>query len=169
MKSHQKMVDSETSTREYIKFGLVIWFIFLASLWPTYADGVASPEEWMRYFMAFFLATFAAFKLVGYQMFPAMFAQYDIIASRSQIYAKAYPFLQLGFSLAYAADAGGKVRDMLMLIIAAVSTVGVARAIAARKGVHCACLGNVIKLPLSTTSLVEDIGMGAMALIMLAA
>lgn len=169
MKSHQKMINSETSPREYLKFGLVIWFIFLASLWPTYADGVASPEEWARYFMAFFLATFATFKFIGYQMFPAMFAQYDIIASRSQLYAKTYPFLQLAFSLAYIADTGGKVRDTLMLIIAAISGVGVARAIAARKGVHCACLGNVIKLPLSTTSLVEDLGMGLMALIMLAA
>jgi hypothetical protein len=77
------MVESQSSPREYAKFALVIWFIFLASLWPTYADGLASLEEWMRWFMAAFLITFAAFKFIGYQMFYLMFAQNHVIAKRS--------------------------------------------------------------------------------------
>jgi hypothetical protein len=43
----------------------------------------------------------------------------------------------------------------------------VAQELKRRAGIHCACLGNVIKLPLSTVSLVEDIGMGLMAAAML--
>ena len=165
--SHIDMVKSESSLKEYAKFGLVIWFIFLASLWPTYVDGLASPEEWMRYFMGFFLSTFAVFKLIGYDMFPVMFAQYDIVAKRSRFYAQTYPFIELGLGMLYLLGQGGRTRDTLMLIIAAIGSVGVWRAIAARKGVHCACLGNVIKLPLSTVALVEDLSMGVMALLML--
>lgn len=121
----------------------------------------------MRYFMGFFLGTFAVFKLIGYDMFPAMFAEYDIVAKRSRFYARSYPFIELGLGLLYLSDLGGRTRDILTLLIAGVGSVGVWRAIAARKGVHCACLGNVIKLPLSTVALVEDLSMGVMALLML--
>jgi hypothetical protein len=69
--------------------------------------------------------------------------------------------------LLYAADLAGNARDAIMLSIALIGAVGVGQAIAARRGVHCACLGTVIKLPLSTTSLVEDVGMGVMAALML--
>lgn len=165
--SHKDMVKSESSYKEYIKFGLVIWFIFLASLWPTYVDGLASVEEWMRYFMGFFLSTFGVFKLIGYDMFPAMFAQYDIVAKRSHFYAQTYPFIELALGLLYLFGLGGRTRDGFTLLIAGIGSVGVWRAIAARKGVHCACLGNVIKLPLSTVALVEDLSMGIMALLML--
>lgn len=165
--SHNKMIKSESSLREYAKFGLIIWFIFLASLWPTYADGLASPDEWMRWFMGIFLTTFASFKLVGYDMFVTMFAEYDIVAKRSRLYAKAYPFIELTLGLLYVGDSGGHLRDVLTLVITFVGAIGVWQAIAARRGVHCACLGNVIRLPLSTVSLVEDLGMGLMALVML--
>jgi hypothetical protein len=48
-----------------------------------------------------------------------------------------------------------------------VGTIGVYQEIKKRSGVHRACLGNVIKLPLSTVSLIEDVGMGLMAMFML--
>jgi len=163
------MIKSESSLREYAKFGLVIWFIFLLSLWPTYADGLAVPEEWMRWFMGIFLTTFASFKLVGYGMFVTMFAEYDIVAKRSRLYAQAYPFIELILGLLYVGDGGGRFRDALTVAITSIGAIGVWQAIAARKGVHCACLGNIIKLPLSTVSLVEDLGMGLMALLMLSA
>lgn len=167
-KSHDKMVSSESSRREYAKLGLVVWFIFLASLWPTYADGLASLDEWMRWFMGFFLVTFATFKFIGYDMFPAMFAQYDVIARRSKLYAQAYPFIEFSLGVLYLANLGGRTRDVVTLVIMSVGAIGVWRAIAARKGVHCACLGNVIKLPLSSVALVEDLTMAAMAAFMLA-
>jgi len=162
------MVAAESSAREYVKFGLVIWFIFLASLWPTYADGLVSAAEWMRWFMGFFLATFATFKFIGYDMFPVMFVEYDVIAKRSQLYARAYPFIEFGLGVLYLTNLGGRTRDALTLVIMTIGTIGVWGAISARRGaVHCACLGNVIKLPLSSVSLVEDLSMGAMAAFML--
>jgi hypothetical protein len=161
------MVKAESSAREYTKFALVVWFILLASLWPTYADGLASADEWMRWFMGFFLVTFAGFKFIGFEMFALMFAEYDIVAKRSRLYALAYPFIEFGLGVLYLADLGAPARDAVTLAVMAVGAVGVWRAIAARRGVHCACLGNVIKLPLSSVSLVEDLAMGAMAAFML--
>lgn len=165
--SHKSMIASESSAREYVKLALVVWFIFLASLWPTYADGLATIDEWMRWFMGFFLATFAAFKLIGYDMFPAMFAQYDIIAKRSNFYARIYPFIELSLGVMYLTDLGGRTRDVVTLAVMTVGAIGVWGSIRARKGVHCACLGNVIKLPLSSVALIEDLAMAAMAVFML--
>lgn len=165
--THNDMVKSESSLREYFKFGLVIWLIFLSSIWLTFADGLAQNGEWMRFFMGAFLGTFGVFKLIGYDMFPDMFAEYDIIARRQRFYAQTYPFIELGLGLLYLFDLGGMTRDIITLLVGSIGSVGVWRAIAARRGVHCACLGNVIKLPLSTVSLVEDLGMSAMALVML--
>jgi hypothetical protein len=168
-KTHEHKIASESSTREYAKLGLVVWFIFLASLWPTYADGVANFTEWMHWFMGIFLVTFASFKFIGYDMFPAMFAQYDLIAKRSQFYAKAYPFIEFGLGLLYLTHLGGQARDVATLLIMGIGAAGVWRAIATKKSVHCACLGNVIKLPLSSVALVEDLTMAGMAALMLSA
>lgn len=167
VQTHKNMVKSESSLREYFKFGLVVWLIFLASIWLTFADGLAQSGEWMRFFMGAFLGTFGVFKLIGYDMFPAMFAEYDIIARRWRYYAQTYPFIELGLGLLYLFNLGGTTRDVVTLFIGSIGTIGVWRAIGAPRGVHCACLGNVIKLPLSTVSLVEDLGMSVMALFML--
>ncbi len=40
---------------------------------------------------------------------------------------------------------------------------GVIRALSKRLDIECACLGTVLKVPLSTVALVEDLGMAAMA------
>lgn len=163
------MVKAESTTTEYIKLGLIVWMVFLVSLLLTFANGFAEPMEWMRWFMGLFLTVFAVFKLIGYSHFPKMFVQYDLIAQKLPGYARAYPFIELALGFLYLANIGGRFRDGLTFVIMAVGAVGVARAIRARRGVHCACLGNVIKLPLSSVTLAEDVGMAAMAAWMLLA
>lgn len=100
-------------------------------------------------------------------MFAMMFAGYDVIAKRSKIYAYAYPFIELGLGILYLLNYAVVYRDLLTLIIFGIGTIGVAQEIKKRSGIHCACLGNVIKLPLSTVSLVEDLAMGLMAVYVL--
>ena len=100
-------------------------------------------------------------------MFKEMFAGYDVIAKRSKQYAAAYPFIELALGLAYLVNALPLTRDILTFVIMTVSSIGVFQEIRRRSGIHCACLGNVIKLPLSTVSLVENVGMGVMALVMI--
>ena len=45
---------------------------------------------------------------------------------------------------------------------------GVIQAVANKTQIQCACLGTVFKLPMSTVTIVEDVGMVLMAAAMLA-
>ncbi|RTK95050.1 hypothetical protein EKI60_01180 [Candidatus Saccharibacteria bacterium] len=165
---HQVIVNGEHSPVEVAKFILIISAILGASLALTNKYGPINFEGWSRWFMGVFFVVFASFKFVGYKMFSMMFAGYDVIAKRSMLYAHLYPFIELALGLAYLLNIAPVARDVSALIIMSVSTIGVYQEIKKRSGIHCACLGNVIKLPLSTVSLVEDVSMGLMALIMLA-
>lgn len=165
--THHSMIDGEHSPREIIKFIGVIVAITLASFGLAYGGGISSLSEFLRYFMGVFFVVFASFKFLGYQMFKEMFAGYDIIAKRSTLYAAVYPFIELSLGLMYLINILPIGRDVITIFIMGISSIGVAKEIKRRRGIHCACLGNIIKLPLSTVSLVEDVGMGVMALIML--
>lgn len=165
---HHHMASAKSDAVEYVKFVAVLAGIFLASwyLQNRYGDSV---ESWMGYFMGMFFVIFAAFKLIGYRMFVEMFAGYDIIAKRFKPYGYLYPAIELGLGILYLANFIPGTRDVLTLIVMAVGSIGVFQEIYHRRsGIRCACLGNVIKLPLSTVSLVEDVGMAAMAIAMLA-
>ena len=152
------MIDGEHSPKELGKFaGIIIGITLLSILIGRGLEG----------FMGVFFLVFAGFKFAGYAMFTEMFPTYDIVAARWHAYAKLYPFIELALGLLYLINAIPFIRDVFTLIIMAISSVGVARELKRRRGIHCACLGNIIKLPLSTVSLVENVGMGLMAVYML--
>lgn len=130
--------------------------------------GMQGWQEFLRYFMGVFFVVFASFKFVGYSMFAMMFAGYDVVAKRFKPYAYAYPFIELVLGIMYLDNSAPFARDIITVVVMGVGTIGVVQELQKRSGIHCACLGNVIKLPLSTVSLVEDVGMGLMALAMLA-
>lgn len=161
------VVSGESSPKEYAKFALVILAITALSYYLSRTVGDSTTMDFARYFMGVFFVVFASFKLVGYKMFVMMFAGYDVLAKRSKLYAHAYPFIELGLGLLYLTNSFGPSRDILTIAVMGIGTIGVYHEIKKRSGIHCACLGNVIKLPLSTVSLIEDVGMGLMAAVML--
>lgn len=164
--NHQ-MVEARSDRREYIKFvAVIIGILLLSTVIFSYTTS-GGAMEWMRLFMGVFFVVFASFKFAGYKMFALMFTGYDIIAKRFKTYAYAYPFIELFLGAAYLFDLTPGLRDWLTLVIMSVGAIGVAGEIKRRSGVHCACLGNVIRLPLKYVSLVEDAGMGLMALAMI--
>ena len=159
---------SRTDSFEYLKFGLVIAAIFLASYLLYGQSGISGATEYMRWFMGVFMATFAAFKLTGYRTFATAFAGYDIIARRFSAYARLFPFIELSLALLYLLDWLPAGRDILVVLISGTAAIGVFKEIyRGKSGLGCACLGNVIKLPLSSISLIENLGMLVMASMML--
>ena len=166
--AHHPMVAGENSPIEYFKFAGVITAITLASLFLHATYGTSGWEDFLRWFMGVFFLVFASFKFIGYKMFAMMFAGYDVVAKRFKAYAYAFPFIELGLAVLYLGDLVPNTRDLLTVVVMGLGAIGVAQEIRKRSGIHCACLGNIIKLPLSTVSLVEDVGMGLMAVVMLA-
>lgn len=160
---------SSNNAIEYLKFAGVIAFIIIASAIIFNYSNTAGADHWMRIFMGVFLMTFSIFKFAGYRMFVMMFAGYDLIAKKSKLYARAYPFIELLLGLSFLFNILPVASNILVILFLGIGSIGVFQEIYHRRGgFYCACLGNIIKLPLSTVSLVEDATMVLMAIVMLA-
>lgn len=124
-------------------------------------------EMGMRSFMAGFFLVFAYFKLLDIRAFAMAYAGYDLLAARWMTYGYVYPFIELGLGLAYLSGIAPDVTNFATLIIMGFSSIGVIRSVSKKKEIQCACLGTVFDLPMSTVTIIEDLGMVAMAAAML--
>ncbi|MDB6093936.1 MAG: hypothetical protein JWM32_1498 [Verrucomicrobia bacterium] len=131
----------------------------------TYGGGFVG-EAWMHDFMGFFLVVFAMLKLFDLPQFADGFQMYDLLAKPARPYAFAYPFIELALGLAYMADwRPGAVYPATVLVMG-FGALGVINALRRGLDLYCACMGNILKVPLSTVALGEDLGMAAMAAVM---
>jgi len=124
-------------------------------------------RDWMHLFMGVFLTQFAMLKLFDISGFAEGFQRYDLVAQRSREYALAYPFIELLLGLLYVSFFLPVLTYVLTIIVMTVGSVGVFSALWRGLDVRCACMGTVLSVPLSTVTVVEDVGMGLMALAML--
>ena len=155
--------NQKSNLPEYLKFIGVLLFILLVS-------AVIEKNTFLTFldsFMGVFFTVFASFKLFSLKEFAYGFQSYDLLAKKSLTYSYLYPFIQLLFGALYLLNFGSAPLDAVVITISLVSGAGVLRALNSGAKVHCVCLGNVIKLPLSTISFIEDFGMAIMALAML--
>lgn len=153
-----------------LKYWPLFALILVAAFAATALDyGVISigPHAWMHYFMGIFLCQFAMLKLFNPSGFADGFQKYDLLAQQSRAYAYVYPWIELVLGLSYLAFVVPTVTYIVTIIVMLVGLVGVVRALQRGLDVRCACMGTVLDVPLSTVTLSEDIGMGAMALYML--
>lgn len=122
---------------------------------------------WMHFFMGFFLCKFAMLKLFQPSGFAKGFQMYDLVAKKFPIYAYVYPLIELSLGLSYLSFVYPIATYLITILVMATGAVGVIRALRQGLDVRCACMGTVLDVPLSTVTLSEDIGMGAMACWML--
>jgi copper chaperone CopZ len=123
--------------------------------------------ETMRYFMACFFLVFSFFKLLDIDAFANAYAGYDLLAKRWRGWGLLYPFVELGLGAAYLANFNPLLTHWATIIVMAFSAIGVIKAVASKTQIQCACLGTVFKLPMSTVTIVEDVGMVLMAAVMI--
>jgi hypothetical protein len=124
-------------------------------------------KGWMSYFMGFFLCQFALLKLFNPIQFADGFQMYDLIAKNCRAYAFAYPLIELILGLSYLALFLPILTAILTIIILGAGAVSVIRALIKGLDVRCACMGTILDVPLSTVTLTEDLGMVAMAILLL--
>jgi hypothetical protein len=158
---HTEHHSSEGNPIEYLKFILVLIGITLLAL----AVSRIFSLDFMRSFMGSFFIVFALFKLLDLPGFVMSYIGYDIIASKFNGYAYIFPFIEL--FLGIGSFINFPYINYAILIITMISAIGVIKQLLRKSKIKCACLGTYIKLPLTTVSLVEDLGMGIMALILL--
>ncbi|MEN9831151.1 MAG: hypothetical protein RLZZ487_756 [Pseudomonadota bacterium] len=150
---------------------LIAAYILIASvLLQVGLVGMAGLEamEIMRYFMAGFFLVFSFFKLLDLNAFADAYSGYDLLASRWRNWGLIYPFFELFLGLAYLSNFNPLFTNWVTLALMSFSALGVIKAVANKTQIQCACLGTVFKLPMSTVTIVEDVGMVLMAVLMLA-
>lgn len=167
MERHSKTVQYQEKNRAYGPLIVIVTVVFLASIVLQTRIQSWSFIVWMRDFMGLFMVIFSMVKLFDISGFADGFSMYDMVAHRFRIYGSIYPFLELFLGLAYLSGKGMLMACVVTLVVMSISTAGVVRSLIRGLDVHCACMGNILKVPLSTVSVVENIGMGGMALVML--
>ncbi len=119
----------------------------------------------MNSFMGFFLCLLSLFKLFNLSGFVQGFAMYDVITKRIRLYGYVYPFIELALGLLYLANALPLITNSITVVVMTLSAIGVIKSVFSGMNLRCACLGTVLNVPLSTVSIVENVGMGVMAAI----
>jgi len=153
--------------KEAIKnYAPLIWILLLCALMAAAFEErfiEFSLRSWMHSFMGFFFVLLSLFKLVNLSGFADGYQRYDLLAKHSRPYAYLYPFLELALGLAYLGE--------ILLVSTYIATIGlmlfglVGILLSMKRGYQfeCACLGTVLKVKLSTISILENFGMAAMA------
>ncbi len=126
-------------------------------------------QGWMYQFMAGFFLVFSAFKLLDIRGFADGYATYDLLARRWHTYGYIYPFLELSLGILYLTQWLPTATQFATVIIMGFSSLGVINSLLKKQKFQCACLGTILKVPLSSVTLIEDLVMvilAAIALIM---
>lgn len=154
----------------YTPLLIIIGLILLVTLVVSWNDvqlGRFSWEQSMMYFMAGFFLIFSGFKLLDVGGFADGYSTYDLLAKRIHAYGLIYPFIELAFGLAYLVHFELPLVNRLVVVVLVFSGLGVLQSMIQKRTIQCACLGTIIKVPLSTVTLIEDFGMAFMALMLL--
>ena len=123
--------------------------------------------SWMMSFMAGFFLVFGAFKLLDVPAFANSYARYDVIAQVFKPWGYAYPFVEVALGFAFLFWYEMRAATWIALILSLIGAIGVIRSVLRKETIQCACLGTVFNLPMSTVTIVENLGMAAMAAWML--
>jgi cation transport ATPase len=120
---------------------------------------------WMQYFMAGFFLVFSFFKFLDLKGFAESYAMYDLLAKKVRSYGYGYPFIELTLGILFLAGFNPPATNAATIVIMGFSSIGVIQSVLDKKKIHCACLGAVFNLPMSTVTIAEDLLMVAMAAI----
>ncbi len=138
---------------------VVIFCILLSTIELDYFD----TQRFMYNFMGYFFIFLSLFKFFDLKGFVEGFATYDLITMRIRGYGYSYPFIEFSLGAAYLLQYNIVLLNLITLIVMLVSGAGVLKSILSGQKIKCACLGSVLNVPLSTVSILENLGMGAMA------
>jgi copper chaperone CopZ len=162
-------IADKTWLQTYQPLLLIVGLILICSVVVQLGQGAATVTwmETMRYFMAGFFLVFSFFKLLDIQAFATAYSGYDLLGAKWRTWGLIYPFIELGLGLAYLANWNSLMTNVITLLVMSFSAIGVIRAVISKTKIQCACLGTAFQLPMSTVTIVEDVGMVVMAAMML--
>jgi hypothetical protein len=117
--------------------------------------------------MGYFFVIFSLFKLINLSGFAKGYHEYDIISKRWYSWGYIAPFVELLLGTLYLLKVDNPILHLTTIIFSIIIVTGVGIKLAKKETFICACLGTVLKVPLTKVSLVEYLFMALMALPML--
>lgn len=161
-RSTTSATDAAPRESLYPLFLIVAYIAGVVALvaWVQQPATMATP---MRHFMAGFFLVFSFFKLLDLRGFADAYRSYDLVARAVPAWGWIYPFVELALGVAYLVNFEPTLTNWTTLVVMLVGAVGVLRALLDKRAIRCACLGTALNLPMTTVTLVEDLGMAAMA------
>jgi len=129
-------------------------------------SGYETLFSFMRYWLGSFLCLLSLVKLFNIKGFMLAYTEYDLLAKRVSYYGYLYPFIELALGLGFYYGQLLFLVCLLTFVFMTFGALGVFQAMREKKDITCACMGSVLKVPLTHVSLVEDLLMAAMSLIM---
>ena len=168
---HNETTEQARSWFETYKPILLIFgYITLVTLLVQTKNERFDLMQWMGHFMAGFFLVFSFFKLLNLKGFAESYVMYDVLAKQIPAWAYVYVFVELGLGIAFLIGYNPFVTNLVALIVMSISIVGVLQSVLNKQKIHCACLGAVFNLPMSTVTIIEDalmIGMSGTMLLMM--
>jgi hypothetical protein len=155
--------DTTEENNSYYSIFLIFGYITGITLLIQLAQERFDLMEWMSHFMAGFFLVFSFFKLMSLSGFAEGYHSYDVVAKKLPAYGFIYPFIEMGLGVAFLTGWHPVTTNLITLIVMGVSSIGVIQSLLKNSPFQCACLGTVIKLPLSKVTLFEDLLMFAMS------
>ncbi len=166
LKSPETNQKQDNNLASYKPLIIIIGLIFIAALTVSLRANFYL-RNFLETFMAGFFLVFSGFKLLDLTGFAQAYSTYDLLARKVLTYGYLYPFIELFFALAIIAKFNPLVLNSTVLIVMSFSGIGVLQSLLKKRRFQCACLGTIIKVPLTQVTLIEDFGMAAMAAFLL--
>jgi hypothetical protein len=151
---------------DYLPLAVLVGVAFVAALAVQAGFGRWDARAWMLRGMGLFLVLISLLKFVNLPGFVDGFRKYDLGARWIPAYGYLYPFIEFGLGLGYLAQWRLPWLFGLTIGVMLFGIAGVVRGLARGLDVDCACMGTVLRVPLSTVTLAEDASMAAMAAVM---
>lgn len=164
-KSHTISAANTITEEQNSYFPIFLIFSYLIGITAIsqYANNHFTPMHWMQQFMGGFFLVFSFFKFINIKSFAEAYRSYDIVALKWRNFGYIYPFIELGLGITLISSFYPLFTNSVAFIVMGISSIGVIKAVLKKFTVQCACLGTVIKLPLSKITLFEDILMVIMS------
>jgi copper chaperone CopZ len=156
----------QATTNSYYPIFLIFAYITGATLLIQFAAGGFNWMQWMSHFMGGFFLVFSFFKLMNLRGFAEGYGSYDVVARKFPAWGFVYPFIELALAIAFLSGFEPLFTNLATLVVMSVSSIGVIQSLLRKTPFQCACLGTVIKLPLSRVTLFEDLLMAGMSAVM---
>jgi hypothetical protein len=141
---------------------LPIIYIYVISITLTYVIKIffsIDLRDSISIFLGIFSLIFAFFKIIRLRDFVEAFSEYDFITQKFRLYGYIFPFIELVFGILFLYLVDITLIELVCLLFFSINFISVLNALSKNRKFVCACLGDLIKLPLSKVSLFENLTM----------